>query len=374
MTSLSINIHVENEIVSAGKQLQGKVVFDAKEEISAKEVLVTLNGEEITQVEWHETKEINGVRTRISKRDNGYRSFLSVQIPVESFPVIQNQKILPGQYDVPFAVELPDHIPSSLLVSEDVNDSDCRIQYEIKVQLRGSGNLSDYKQTKPVQVQGKSLPREAMPFVSQPVESQVNSCCCFNQGNIVFGAKVLDTRLDKGETCNIHLSIRNNSTVDIQEVGARLYQVVQWEGKQLHPCSRGRTLGNFHFPSLPGTARQQVGEREIELDQLKRVFEEIEQGRYSTQIVMPADAFASYKGSFIKITHHLNIYVKAGSCVSSPEIQVPILCGEAPPAAEGDETNPPSPHYWNNSNNMPYLCPVPTLISAVCRPSQMIRI
>lgn len=326
--ALEITIAFEQELVLAGQHLRGKVTLKATKEVSAKELVLTLNGEELTNVKWTQSTEQNGVRVNRTRTDTGYRSFLAVQIPVETFAVIQRGKVLPGQCEVPFDVELPEHIPSSFAVF--TGNSHCKIRYDLKVQLRGSGTLWDYKQTKEVQVRGKSLPRDPLPFCSEPVERAVNFCCCWNQGNIVFGAKVLDTRLDMGETCQIHLSIRNNSTVEIQKVGAKLYQVVFWEGSQAHPCSSNRDLGDFTFPKLPGTQKQDDGEREIEFDQLKMVFKEIQQGLHSAEITMPTDALASYKGSLIKVTHHLHIYVEAGQCVSSPEIEVPILCGEKP--------------------------------------------
>lgn len=330
MSALSIAIDFEKEKVSAGTHFRGKVVLVATKEISAKEILVTLNGAEITKVEWTEYRESNGSRESFDRWDEGYRSFLAVEIPVQSFPVVQNCKVLPGSYEVPFDVELPEHIPSSFSVK--ARGSECCIQYHLKVQLRGSGNLWDYKETKEVQVRGKSLPRAPMPFVSEPVDNQVKFCCCINRGNIMFGTKVLDTRLDKGEACNIHLSIRNNSTLDIKKVGARLYQVIYFEGRQAKPCTVPRDLGTFQFPKLAGLPKSKDGNNEF--DQLKRVFEEIEQGTHSAEIAMPADAIASYNGSMIKVTHHLHIYVEAGSCVSPPEVEVPILCGEVPPADE----------------------------------------
>eukprot|EP00977_Amphora_coffeiformis_P011780 scaffold2872_cov193-Amphora_coffeaeformis.AAC.3 len=318
----------QQQPVCAGQHLRGKVTLDAKQEIPAKELLLTLNGEEVTRVEYSEWHEENGVRNERTKTDTGYRAFLTAQIPVETFSVIQQGKVFPGKYQVPFDVELPEHIPSSFIVENGISNH-CKIQYELKVQLRGSGNLWDYKQTKSVPIKGKSLPRDPLPFFSQPVE-QAAKFCCFNQGNILFGAKVLDTRLDMGETCQIHLSIRNNSTVEIKEVGAKLSQVVFWEGRQAHPSTKSRELGSFTFPKLPGTQAQGDGERDIEVGQLQVVFKEIEEGHHAAEITMPTDALASYNGSFIKVTHHLQIYVNAGKCVSSPELDVPILCGETP--------------------------------------------
>ena len=339
MGGLDISIVFEKEPVSAGNHLRGKVTLDAKQEINARELVLTLNGEEVTHVEYTEWREDEGSRTQVTREDKGYRSFLSVQIPVETFSVIQNGKVLPGLYNVPFDIELPEHIPSSLFVHDE--NSHCKIQYELKVQLRGSGKIWDYKQTKEVQIQGKSLPREPMPFLSEPVEEGVNFCCCLNRGNIVFGAKVLDTHLDKGETCTIHLSIRNNSTLEIQKVGADLFQVTYWEGLQLKPHTQFKKLGSFKFPKLPGTEAQSGGERDIEFDQMKQVFKEIEEGQHSAEISMPMDALASYKGNLIKITHHLHVYVGGGNCVSSPEIEIPILCGEKP-STEATDEEPPS--------------------------------
>ena len=38
------------------------------------------------------------------------------------------------------------------------------MQYELKVQLNGSGKLWDYNESKQVQIKGKSLPRDALLF------------------------------------------------------------------------------------------------------------------------------------------------------------------------------------------------------------------
>lgn len=313
------------------------MTLDAAETISARELVLTLSGQESTQVEYTKSEGDGENHRTVRRTDTGYRSFLSVQLPVESFSVIQSGKVMPGQHDIPFDIELPDHIPSSAFFEH--GSSNFRIMYDVKVHLRGSGKLWDYKESKPIQVRGKSLAREPMPYSSQPVKEAVN-LCCINKGSIVFGAKILDTRLDLGETCTLHLSLRNNSTVAVEKVGAHMFQTCWWVGGSHHSTSSRRDLGTFTFPNMPGTEAQSGdGERDIEFNQLKNVFEEIESGLHAGQITMPENAIPSYKGNLVKISHQLVVFVDVGSCVSSPEINVPILCGEKSTTKHADSEN-----------------------------------
>ena len=156
MKSLEISISFANEPGVAGQHLRGQVHLNATKAIPAQELVLMLNGQEETHVTWTEwtTEQGSNNREQRTRTDTGHRSFWAVKIPVETFAVIQQGNVLPGQYDVPFDVELPEHIPTSFRV--DSGESHCFIKYELKVQLRGSGKLWDYKETKQVKVIGKS--------------------------------------------------------------------------------------------------------------------------------------------------------------------------------------------------------------------------
>lgn len=214
-----------------GSSIRGSVFFNVKKEVVAKgDVVASLQGGENTRVKY--TRQVKQGDHYVTRTYHAYgsRNLVQIAIPISASSMIQNGKINAGNYVLPFDVQLPQGLPSSMQHSE--SGSDCSISYTLKAQIKGSGWFQDYKCEKAIRVTGTPLSSEPMPYNGEPVESQVNNCC-FNRGHMLFGARVSDTSLNQGEDVRINMSCRNRTTVPVESVNAVIMQKI-WFSASSH--------------------------------------------------------------------------------------------------------------------------------------------
>jgi hypothetical protein len=143
--------------------------------------------------------------------------------------MIQNGRISPGKYILPFDIELPEFQPSSVRESgngKTVGSS--KIIFTIKAILKGSGMLYNYKCDRIIFVKAQPLERVVRPFKGEPSTAKVQFYLCFHRGTMIVGAHMEDTMLDRGQTTKLSLSCRNNSTASVEDVEAKLVQITRW--------------------------------------------------------------------------------------------------------------------------------------------------
>jgi hypothetical protein len=310
----------------SGSSVEGSVYFDTNKEAPAYDLVAQLYGEEYVTIKY-ETKDSSGdYKVSYASRT---RPLINLSISLNASGMIQNGKIAAGSYVVPFEIQLPPGLPSSLSLHH--HDANAEIRYTLKAQLKGSGWISDYKATQVIPVQAAPLALDAVPYNGPPSETAVSVCCCFNKGSVLFGAHVNDTLCDKGELLNVSMSCLNRSTVAIQSVQAILMQQVNFsaDGRQEH---QNTTLATFNFNNTVEGLRKLETTRGLVNDtgsDLETIARELEEGKYSGSIQMPYTAMETFAGQLIKTQHHLLVVVNTGCCVNDPTVRIPIQVGPA---------------------------------------------
>lgn len=312
-----------------GSSIRGSVFFNVKKEVVAKgDVVASLQGGENTRVKY--TRQVKQGDHYVTRTYHAYgsRNLVQIAIPISASSMIQNGKINAGNYVLPFDVQLPQGLPSSMQHSE--SGSDCSISYTLKAQIKGSGWFQDYKCEKAIRVTGTPLSSEPMPYNGEPVESQVNNCC-FNRGHMLFGARVSDTSLNQGEDVRINMSCRNRTTVPVESVNAVIMQKI-WFSASSHSKSSSNTLARRNFGKFPGLERIDSlslnKERSIGGD-LREVAKDLQEAKYSATLQMPHGAYPTYPGSLIRVEHCILVTVNTGACISNPTVFIPIQVGTA---------------------------------------------
>jgi len=107
-------------------------------------------------------------------------NLIFLDIPVDVGQMIQMGKVQSGNYVLPFEVELPSYLPSSL--SFESKGSTCDITYTLKAQLKGSGWFSDYKCKKQLDVSSCFDNMSETPYNGSPTMENVKFCWCINKG------------------------------------------------------------------------------------------------------------------------------------------------------------------------------------------------
>jgi hypothetical protein len=325
-----LGISLDEAVATAGRPLRGTVWVNLDGEISGSRMALQLTGQEGTYIRYEETvRDGDGGTDYKTNEARGLRSIISLDFPVESASMIQPQgRILPGQYRLPFVVELPAILPATMHVSRGA--SSCDISYQLKAVLKGSGRLWNYSAQRDVVVAAAPLRREPVPFAAPPVTERVRFCCCVSGGTVTFGAAVSDARLDRGEACTVSVSCRNDSAWPVEGIEAALTETVQWQAQHRTETTE-KTLATVEFPRFEGLdARGRNRAMAVESEQRERevIFREVSEGVHSGRVVMPVAAHNSFTGALIKCRHQITLTVKTGSCVSNPVIIIPIEAGE----------------------------------------------
>ncbi|KAL7576112.1 hypothetical protein ACA910_000889 [Epithemia clementina (nom. ined.)] len=361
MGKAKIDIVLEQH-VQAGSWMKGYVLMNIEGgSVRANALKLTFRGHEHTEIVYQETEdeedENSNRRTRtVNRTETSKRSLIDVNLPVgdtghknSSLTFIDNSgNIRPGQYQIPFEVEVPKFLPGSM-VFESSCGSRCSVLYELEAVLKGSGVLWNYHKAIPVQVLAK--PMDALPpspHIAAPVNERVNICCCFNKGSVSLGGKVDETRLSAGSRCCVSLSCRNYSTADTERVEARLRQNITWKASGRSKTS-SENLVTVQFPSMLDNIRRRhvTGghDQSHELlvrDEMQDMFREINDGSHSGIIIIPPTVLDTYSGHLIMVSHRIELEVKTGCCISDPSIYIPIWIGQ--PSSETSEVYalPPS--------------------------------
>jgi len=284
----ALGISLDAATFQAGSTLKGSVYFDINKEVSGTSVVASFVGEEIAKVMFDE-----GVgEQRTTRTEMAQRPLISLPIPVDYSNMVQsNNKIQAGKYQMPFEITLPLGLPSSLEAQGRGVSDLCSIHYEIRAQVKGSGRIQDYKTNQKVTILAAPLQAEANPYNGPPVLENVNILCCINRGHIMFGARVADTLLDKGESAQVAMSCRNRSSIKVTKVTAQLVEVLQWS-VLMHSQYKRRVLAELDFGHFPGMERMaaSVGHVSTEGD-IDDIYRDLEKGTYSGTIQMPEVRF-----------------------------------------------------------------------------------
>lgn len=359
--NFGISLENPNEPISAGSRLKGFVFCDIQKEITGSEMTVQLLGQEKTCVQYttHHGKETHTNHAYAS------RNIISMNLPVESLQMIQAGRIPAGKYQLNFDMELPTSLPSTM--SRRSCGSYFKIYYLIKAILKGSGTFWDYKVEQPVLVKSKPLETEPLPYSAPPVTKEVRLCCCLHRGHMTFGTKVMDTRLDRQESTAVNMSCRNNTTVRVKRVEAKLMEQCKWKARG-HPASNTTVLSTIDFGDFSGLERKNETSRGISDYEREEIYREIEAGTHSGSLSMPMNALSSYQGAIVTVQHWIDVGVVTGCCIDNPAIHIPVQCGEAPgggPPAGGDTQDPiviatPVPEGFSNETTMSDTIYVPS--------------
>jgi hypothetical protein len=339
-----LGIHLESTKAVAGSVIQGCVYVDVQGSTQVDEISLRLVGEESTKVQYTVEVDVPGTageegddaalpqKERQTRDEYGKRNLINLQLPIDNSSLRQDGIIPIGRYELPFEVELPDVLPPSIY--ETWNQGYCKVAYKLHVELRKAGRIfsSTLKAEQDIEIRAKPLGEDPIPYNAAPVTENVNFCC-FNKGRMHFGAKIKDTRLDRGETTTISMSCRNESTVSIDSIQATLYQNLSWKAGT-HNESKSTVLVQIGFDTFQDEQEfaSSEGAAAADPEQATRdiIFREVESGVHSGEVTMPTTAILSMKGSLMSCEHFIIVQVNTGACVDNPSIRIPIQCGEPP--------------------------------------------
>mmetsp|Transcript_7271 Transcript_7271/g.10286 ORF Transcript_7271/g.10286 Transcript_7271/m.10286 type:complete len:566 (+) Transcript_7271:123-1820(+) len=331
----------------AGSTLSGYVYFSTNKEVSGSFLDVIVVGEERAQITYQEVKQVPKIGGEPGEMESksfprtvkGARNILQIPIPVnqqELFLDGYGQQIPPGNYKLPFELDLPSMLPSTMEAHGADSDSRCSIRYYIKAELKGSGWFSNYSSRQEIHVSSKPLRKDRVPCFKEPITTPV-SACCFSKGSMTYGAKVDDTILERGEQVTVKMSCVNNTSVEIESTHAMLTEIVSWtvDGRTENQY---RTLSRADFGTFQSRGQEDYVTSRMGESNFDEIMNDIEAGAHCGIISLDSSANDTYSGHFIRTNHSIRIGITtAGCCVGDPGLEIPIQCGSA---SHNDSTPP----------------------------------
>jgi Arrestin (or S-antigen), C-terminal domain len=361
----------DNFIIYAGDTLVGTICCDVSSPIAVttttttglqqSSLLVSFQGYEATWVKFTNTvpeQQLpnNNVTAPKIEIQNSYgtRNIISLQLDVPLTTeygglVVDSTGTIPvGEYRIPFEIALPASLPSSFEIGTMEGSSE--IKYTIQAELKNSGVAWNYKsEVIPICITSNNnftntttashgTVNSFVPYKLEPIEQGVQSMCCFSRGTIIYAASMKDTRIVKEGTARVYLSIKNNTSIDIESIDARLVEYVTWQANGRRMTVPSTTLTNTNFASsftkydlLPSSFKDKDNKASIQ----QVCLQELEDGKHTGVIMVPAHAHPSYyHGSLIKITHEIVItFILSGKMLNSPTLHIPVCVNEKPPSS-----------------------------------------
>lgn len=313
-----------------GNSINATIYFTLEKEVSTKEIVANFSGVENSQVRYTVPGKTTDHRTAYASRN-----ILQISIPIQANTIIQNGKIGPGSYAIPVELQLPGGVLPGSMSCSSGDGSLCNIQYTLTAQLKGSGWIQDYTATQEVIITALPLSDNPVPFNGQPILEKVAFCCCFNRGHMLFGARVSDTLISRGEAVTVSMSCRNRTTVPIDSITATFIEYIIWNANG-HSSSQAMTLVSKNFSPFPGLERMQslslVNDTSPGQD-MQDIARDLENAKNVATVIAPSTTRDTFTGSLISVRHVLSIVVHAGACITNPTIVIPIEAG--PASAEG---------------------------------------
>lgn len=360
-------VYVENQRVKAGSTLCGAVFLDVSKPISGNSVVVNFVGTEETVV-MADSKDmskrsnvpkklrpvVKGAQAaaecttaliggssaakasrlatddkQTEKEEN--RTIMSVELPVGTQDMIDSRRISPGQYKLPFEINLPPLLPASFGIEQ--QEGSCTVKYFLEAQLKGSGIFKDYKDCIQVYVDAKPVDEGqiSVPFEGPPKEFTVRMLGRFgNGGAMTYACHASNTVVGCGQEIKVKFACINNSTMGVRDVVATLKQYVEWKAKgfshehcdrivsksfgtwdDLKPVSAKEVKQRREAASKPKGTTVSTDDRTTatDVEEDTRILTALLDERHSLSIQIPTNVIPTYEGPLIRVRHVLQVKV-----------------------------------------------------------------
>lgn len=288
-------------------------------------------------------KEKTSIQTRIggsSETFQSERNLITVYQTLRDFP--PNKKILKGNYQLPFKVQLPESLPSSQQFPGDGK----KPLHGFRIQYKLLASLGKIEQTTYLQVRSAPLSCEPLPCMVQPTSFPISTLKLFKEGEITVGASVADTAVGRGENIELRLACRNDSKIDIRRVEIKLKETVLWtveaQGISKESSRTLVRLRDVELPTLSKDRRDRSEFRRLLKDSSQRevtyqaIYDDLVSGLHKVNIFVPEDSRDSYNGQVVTVAHVLEVKLQTRGISSNALTTVPIRVG-TPRCGTGEE-------------------------------------
>jgi hypothetical protein len=321
----------------------------SKEALLVKSLLLRIVGEEEAVI-YHEGGGHHNEQASVC--------FLQSEYPLHTFP---NKQLPPGQYEYPFAIQLPQSLPSTMGCCK--GKSYCEVKYELVATLqRPKSGMFRPNSTAKQQLHLVSAPplssnsRAQQQQLHLPLERvTVERFCCYSKGTMALEVKVDRTMVQPHDTVTVQFRCQNQSSVKVSMVRVQLKQIIEWQCQDFHERFQRvldqRNLDSLQYPELVGSRQQLVaGGRQ---EQHRYYFgtapppnsssahdvqpAPMNHDWHASQLKIPPQSQDSWNGRQIQIRHVLSVQLRTkGWCTTNPEVctRLQVYRSDLPPMTD----------------------------------------
>uniref|UniRef100_A0A7S4HXA3 Arrestin C-terminal-like domain-containing protein n=2 Tax=Odontella aurita TaxID=265563 RepID=A0A7S4HXA3_9STRA len=183
-------------------------------------------------------------------------------------------------------------------------------------------------------VQSAPLPPILYPVMVEPVTKLIANAMRSSKGSITFGVRVSNAHIGRGEDLELRIGCRNDSTVNVERVQAKVKEKVEWMG-----AKESTKEDILAIPSIVPDAEGLGKKSKTELKEKKKagvddnyldIFGEITSSSNDDKLIklrIPATSRDTFKGQIISVKHILVIKIKTKWGVDDPKIEIPLKVG-----------------------------------------------
>lgn len=317
---LNIALDDKEEVVRAGSELRGRVIVEVEKGSIGGEVELTIRGKE------------KSTRKKGPVDLCHHHEFFSNTIKLRD----PNRKVLgPGELILPFALELPECLPSASLHRIGLDSVGFNVQYKLTAKL---GNNT---KSIPIGLAAAPLKCGNSSFVVHPTQQTIFSMRGSNQGSLTMAASIQNTNIRKGEKARVAVACRNDSLVKIQRVEAKVVELLNWGSKEGYTKTRvnkdslvkldnidlpGVQKENHHNTSIVDSNYRTVNEQKAVCTSIQN---DLVSGLNEIEMEVPMRAKDSYPGTLVDIRHYLKITFITRNPLfgAQPSIKIPLKIG-----------------------------------------------
>lgn len=311
-----ISIRTNKGEYFGGETIYGTVYLWICSPTSGKGIKLKFKGYE--KCEWEYTKQVS------KENDDGSIGWEEVQGKVKGdkkffkteFQLVEYTDGIPiGHYSYPFQYTLQQDIPGTFKMKgktsnfNDSNDWEADVKYKVKAELAMHDSGGKLKATQPLVILN-DLRGQANQPETHVKEGTVRLCFCIPRGNVALEARLDSNVYEAGKTARVHVKVRNDSSVDIENFALKLMQVIHLRGKDddTNEHKRVSLTNTVCAEKYEGCKSEDAKECDIDLP-LKAHNGEIQ---------------PTTKGAHIQCTYHIDIEMQV-SWAPDIEIHAPVI-------------------------------------------------
>lgn len=244
---------------------------------------------------------------------------------------LRGQKVQRGTYVYPFSVDLPEFLPSTLILTKSRCEEKhgCQIIYNISATLGGLVYVQEFT------ILSAPISNVPVPVFLEPKTQAIKVAGIRKVGSVTFGARLHDAQVGRGNDILLFLAAINNTTVEMK-VELKVIEMVAWDTKnEEYTYTSKRTIAHLqdiHHPTIQvgkSTRAQVRADSVSDVDDVNliRILTALESDGSAIALAIPKTALDTYKSKKCKVTHHLEVELITPRLIDNAKVLIPICIG-----------------------------------------------